>query len=378
MSELFDDIQFAMRAEGAGYLAIANYLNGLGVLAPRSGKLRPGKNRPGKWGSNTVYNILRNPVYKGDWTYNREASGGWVKYENPDRRFHPESERVTCEGAHEPIVAPDLYDKAQSVRNHSPRNAGKYRNTKSPYLLSGLIKCLDCGYNFQGHIHKNKFGEWRYYKDGGFYARGKSVCSSFHIPKDSIEGYVVDVIRNRVIGSANMSKVEKLLRLRTSRSFQIEPRSAEIEARLSEIADALENIKDSIEKGLQVDFIRDRIDKLGRERDDLIAERFALADRLNRPDVTREALRRAENFYSEFETRFDTAPLAKKRELLQAFVGKIEVSHDQRTAQCYFNRLPGGVKVYECRRSELDTDFNSELYIVSTLKLRPRRRAVND
>ena len=65
---------FALRESGKGARYIANTLNGNGIPAP--GASRPySQNRPGKWSQSTVASIIKNPIYIGHYTYNRQVKG---------------------------------------------------------------------------------------------------------------------------------------------------------------------------------------------------------------------------------------------------------------------------------------------------------------
>ena len=91
--------------------------------------------------SDTVHDILRDPVYIGRWYANRYAKGGKLK---------PREEWI--EVSVPAIVSEAEFLKAQELlqsrRNYSVRNA-KYQ-----YLLQGLVKCGDCGCTVSGTADK--------------------------------------------------------------------------------------------------------------------------------------------------------------------------------------------------------------------------------
>ena len=67
----------------------------------------------------------------------------------------------------------------------------------------------------------------------------------------------------------NHSRLASLIEDRLNAVRSINPdqqRMEEINFRLAEVDASLESIKDSIEKGLPVNFIKDRIDKLSKEQ----------------------------------------------------------------------------------------------------------------
>ncbi len=350
---------FNWRLEGHGYKSIANMLNEAEVPPPHWGKNRRGKQTSGRWATNTIRNILRNTVYKGDWTYNRQARGSWVRHETPDRNFYDESEHVTAIGSHEGIIKPDVWDEAQTVRPTSTGKRAVYRNGRTKYLLSGLVRCKQCSFNFQGHLHSTRYGKWRYYEDGGFMTRGKSVCRSFHVPQELLEGFVVEQVKSLVDESIDREKLQKLLRMRFAEHLRQEingngddPDRKEAKATLRELDSRLENIKDSIEQGVPYDLVKDRLEKINVARKE-IQQRLKPAKKSQRMnfDIT-EIQREVESLIGEFTEAFDSAPISKKRELIRAFIDHVEIDQKARKATCYVNKLPLPVKVYACRRPD--------------------------
>ncbi len=346
---------FMLRTKGYGYKSIANMLNERNTPSP--GKLRGNIKRETKWSAGSIRSIIRNPVYKGDWTYNRQVRGNWVKDETPDIYFHPVSEHINHKNSHSGLISTEQFDQANSIRNYQPGRQTVYRNGRSAYLLSGLIKCKSCGYCFQGHIHRNKYGEWRYYEDGGFYSRGSSVCSSFHIPKELIESFVIKEIKRKVFSAVNISRLESLIEQRLIAYKSLTPdnsRIAKLEGELADVIGRLENIKDGIEKGLPMDFIGDRITMLERRKQELEAEKTSLQKKVGNGIDANEFRRSTYNYLDEFDSAFQNASNIKKKELLHAFVNRIEIDKSQGVATCYIHKIPSEVKVYQCRRSDLN------------------------
>ena len=344
---------FALRSEGHGYRSIANILNEKNIPSP--GQLKGKTKRHKKWRAGAIQCIIKNPVYKGDWIYNRQVRGNWVKDENPDIYYHPKNELIKHDNAHTGLISPELFEQANSIRNYNPKHRSVYRNGKSTYLLSGLIKCISCGYNFQGHLHRTKHGEWRYYEDGGFYGQGPSVCTSYHIPKDLIENFVIKQIKKKVFSSVNISKMETLIEQRLKSSKTLLPENArvtEIEDELADIQSRLENIKDGIEKGLPLNFIGDRINRLESQRQDLESEKILLQKKAGRGIDVDEFRRTTYNYLDEFDGAFQNASNNRKKELLRAFVNRIEIDQSQNVATCYIHKIPTDVKAYTCRRPD--------------------------
>lgn len=123
---------FADSAAGVSYARIVRGLNERGVLSPSGGL----------WGTTSVHDILCNEAYLG-----RMIRGRVDRREHRDGTCRnierPRSEWVIREHAHDAIVDNDLWVRVQG------RLAGaklRPRTGRPPvYLLSGLLKCADCG-----------------------------------------------------------------------------------------------------------------------------------------------------------------------------------------------------------------------------------------
>ncbi len=121
--------------------------------------------------------------------------------------------------------------------------------------------------------------------------------------------------------------------------------------RLHEIDEKLENIKDSIEKGLPFDVISDRLNALQGEKKVIERELKAVPKKASKkvPNVDAKEVKK---LLDEFENSFEKTTLLKQKELIRAFVNRIEIDQITRKATCYLNKLPLPVKVYKCRRPD--------------------------
>jgi site-specific DNA recombinase len=122
-------------------IEIAAKLNDMGVPTSYARRGLSYRHRDGQvgpaqhvWRANSVHQMLRNPVYKGLYTFGRR------------QRHNSEREIVTCEVP--ALVSVETWDAAASqlAKNllWSPRNA------TYDCLLKGLIKCGECGHLYIG------------------------------------------------------------------------------------------------------------------------------------------------------------------------------------------------------------------------------------
>ncbi len=155
---------FAWLLEGMSCYAIARRLTEQGI--PTRGDLRAGVVKQaeyGAWAPATVTKMVRNPVYKGQWTYGKTKT---VK-KNGKRRAErtAPAEQIAVEAP--AIVDAAIWEQAQLclVRN----KATARRNAKHEFLLRGLIVCA-CGRRWQG-VYKSHLRRG-YYRCGSLESRG--------------------------------------------------------------------------------------------------------------------------------------------------------------------------------------------------------------
>jgi len=145
---------FEARAAGMSERSIASQLNADHIASPGKCRKRNGKGArtDGKWMHTTIRSILRNETYIGSLVWNkyqwRKKPGSGLRV----KRIRPESEWIRVERPELRIVEQTLWDKVQAVIAESSRRNRPQGGDSGgrPYtrLLSGLLKCGVCGYNY--------------------------------------------------------------------------------------------------------------------------------------------------------------------------------------------------------------------------------------
>jgi hypothetical protein len=121
----------------------------------------------------------------------------------------PREEWIVTENAHEAIIEKELWDAVQerSGRIRIPFKEGKgaYNTAHSVYLLTGLLKCDECGANFTMTGPKNKNGGTRYYRCSYHANRGSAVCSNNRrVRQDAIEEAVMQTFSEILLQPATV------------------------------------------------------------------------------------------------------------------------------------------------------------------------------
>lgn len=351
---------FKSRKRGLGYRAIAEGLNRQGVPSPSARKIY-GRTSLSKWSVGAVKHILQNPVYRGDWVYNRQARGSWVLHEDPHTHTRDENEYIVARNAHQAIVPKELFDR---VNTKSTRK-GKFRQSgmsyRSNYLLSGLITCVDCGYKFQGHTHASNGKKYRYYEDSSFKQRGESVCSQSMIPADQLERFALLELERRMEKVIDRNRLRVLIEQRLKYVFvgRDESHSKDSE-RLLDVERRIQNLKDSIEQGVDVKFVGERLNELDTERRSLMEEIKTKSN--GRPggisDVNVIANNLVKLSHNAF-TKLQSKNPQKIKDALRVLIDRVEVDSKGRKASFFINKMPTTTTSYSdllpptvCRRSD--------------------------
>ncbi|MFQ5960262.1 MAG: recombinase family protein [Candidatus Methylomirabilales bacterium] len=181
---------FTAFTRGLGLTAIRDALSTQGVPPPNH-RQRGGT---AAWAKHTVWGLVRNPIYVGRRIYwkARYRTLGRRKGKQP----RPSDDWIIQEGFPQ-IIPQAIFDAAQKRRRSYRFAAG--RPYHRPYLLTGLIRCGNCGKHWQGHRTVSGQGYVTHtYWCGGYVMSGKHVCSTTSVPAAYLEGYVLDGIRKRV------------------------------------------------------------------------------------------------------------------------------------------------------------------------------------
>lgn len=157
---------FDMYVSGIGTTTIAKILNSEGIPTI--------KNK--KWISNSVCHILKNEKYKGDCRLQKTYSPA-VRKRKTNRG---EIDSYYIEGDHQPIVSPEIWDKAQEImeKRRIERNMKDTDKYKNRYPLSRLLICPYCGSALIRQQVHNKRIEWWC---GKSIREGIKACPGIHV-----------------------------------------------------------------------------------------------------------------------------------------------------------------------------------------------------
>ncbi len=178
--------------EGHGRQNIAYLLNQQGVPNPTRYKAERGwtcnhpmKNDFGLWNKVTVGRILTNEMYTGVMIQGRRKK---VSYKSKVIIDTPEDQWYRVEGTHEAIIDRATFDAIQ----RGLRLRTKTDGSGEAHLLSGLVKCADCGSTMSKCSNgKRSYLRCKLYADSG----KQRLCTRHSVRLDQLIELVSDRIR---------------------------------------------------------------------------------------------------------------------------------------------------------------------------------------
>jgi len=293
--------------EAKGLMTIARGLNADG-LPSRKGI---------KWGTTSVQKILHNEAYTGAMVWGKRPKHGEF-----------EDGVVRMEGAWPALIDRPTFDKAQAVLRERTPSVTHPREVGSPYLLSGIMRCGECGATMVGHGGHKRY---RYYMCGSARRKGREVCGSPILRKEKVEGFVVERIKDSVLTEENLVDLVKLTNEELAQACAdekeklklIEAQMAELDSRLGKLYDAVES--GEFKGGLLAPRIKDVMDKKeelekakARAEEVLRHEAEDMAD----PEVVRA-------YVKDMRDLLTTSLITEQRSFLRSFVEKIEVGDSE-------------------------------------------------
>ena len=135
------------------------------------------------WATSTVGAILGNPIYMGFPAYKKKTTTNATgSKKQPFENWILPKKKVESLA----IIDEEMWYEAKKIREDRAKNLefAKPRQTKSPLLLSGIVKCGECGYTFTTSESKKK-KPLRKFRTGFFLLLAKS--SLFYSSKSRID-----------------------------------------------------------------------------------------------------------------------------------------------------------------------------------------------
>jgi hypothetical protein len=247
------------------------------------------------------------------------------------------------------------------------------------------MRCLRCDHVWQGHTTAK--GRKRedaprvktyYYGCGGYVGKGSSCCQRAVIPKDLIEGWVLEQIGGIVHSYLDDGGEETLRRMIEQELAGASPPAggfdgsalAAARQRKADIEATIENLLDNISPTNR-EYVDRRIEKLRAEMGDFEREEAGL---LQQQDREQQALMIAQEAFAvarRFDRLVEVGTVDEKRTLVRAFLRLIDFDPESHSGTAHFWVVPNGA------RDGGDDDSASSFGMVAGSRLRKKRPAAD-
>ena len=317
--------------------AVARRLTAAGVPTRQGGP---------HWDRTTIWDMLKNPAYKGEAAYGRTRSEPWQgrttrpqrgKSAQPRRAVHiratPPEEWIT-------VPVPALVDAAlfeavqEQLRENQRRARARPRGAR--YLLQGLLVCGTCGYTLSGMVtkYRTQAGEERvrgYYRCLGTDAyrfAGERPCHNPPLAMDATEAAVWAEVRALLEDTTRLER-EYWRRGEALRAVMPEAELGAARTQVSKLRQALARLIDGYADGLiEKGEFEPRVGRL-RQRIALLEDQARqVADEATARAYVQLVVGRLDAFVAQVKEGLADADWQTRREIIRTLVKRIEVTAD--------------------------------------------------
>ena len=316
--------------QGMSVHSIVTYLNNQSQFVPAMGRM---------WSKSSIWRILHNEVYIGTLVYNRE--NGHKRHGK--HKYNPQEEWVMVKNSHEAIIPIELWEMVK-LRTKQAFAGGKFTATGnrpgSEYLLSGIIKCGECGYNFHGGRRKNKDSITRVYRCGGYNLYGSDTCSRLETNAKHLEDFIISHIQKKIDNPMWRNELKKeLLEVLQIAEKKSGTRLCEIDKEIKELSLKIENWKMAIEKGLELDNAVSIINKYAYQREQLYREKNRTVEKAKSGSANAIADKML-SYLDDFKDIIERGEPERKKDFIRKFVKSVIVYPKMKQAKILLYAKP--------------------------------------
>lgn len=243
-------IIFDMYVKGYSYSNIIDELNELGYKTKRGNK----------FGKNSLHGILSNEKYTGVYVFNKTQRKG-VNGKRNGHKQKSEEEIIKVEGGMPQIIDKETFNQAQEMMQRRKKSPGAHKATTT-YLLTGIIRCGECGHAMQGNKRKDKYGnDYISYRCGC--RKQKRDCKNREIKRDCLETFILQELEKNILNDEAIPALSEALNKKLKESND---NNAELlknlENKLEKVNKEISNILNAIMNGIVNNMLKEKLDEL--------------------------------------------------------------------------------------------------------------------
>ena len=194
--------------DGTSLHNICRILGQMGIKNPTEYKLSQGlkaskgktlESTQGAWSDRTVRRMLQNEMYLGHMIQKQMEN---ISHKVQVCRRVEKNKQIIVRNTHEPIITVDDFNKVQSLFGRDTWQT--IGDPKPVTLLSGFVKCADCGRAMQRRTIVQPYKTYHYFNCASY--RKWKTCTKHKIPIEVVEKAVLETLRNYSIMALDMER----------------------------------------------------------------------------------------------------------------------------------------------------------------------------
>lgn len=310
---------------------ITRYLDDQGIPT-RTGKCR--------WDRSTIWQMLKNPAYKGTACYGKTEQVERKKITRPLRQKGGYSPRCSAnrerpreewiEIAVPAIISSDTFNFAGELLERNKHLSS--RRTKEPTLLQGLMVCKKCGYSIYRTSSRTSKRKIYYYRcigsDNYRHANGR-VCDNRPIRQDYLDElvweHIIQLLENPILIRREIDRKIK----ESLNSTPIQKRKDTLVKELARIRKGIDKLLDAYQEDLlPLTELRQRIPALRKRATSIERELNSLEARAIENKKYFELVENMEEFLTCLRQSADNLNIKERQKILRLIVKEIIVGTD--------------------------------------------------
>jgi site-specific DNA recombinase len=183
--------------------------------------------------------MLSDTAYMGEYVFNRKTIR--------TRTAKPEAEwvRVSIPA----IIPPEVFKVVEARRHQRSPAVTPARIVNSPTLLTGLLRCANCGAGMT--LATGKGGRYRYYKCNTRIGQSIGACSTRAVPVAKLDKAVLTALADKVLTPERLRQMLRELKARLKKTQVGNDDQVRILKReLSELESGINRLYEAVEKGI--------------------------------------------------------------------------------------------------------------------------------
>lgn len=316
-----------------GANAVAKYLNRQGYI-----KKKRQNGTLDSFTAHFVKLVLDNPVYCGKIAFGRRKT---EKIQGSRNQYHvvKQDEYPVYDGIHEAIISEEDWLLAQEKRKKTGVKSDKIYSVEHQHLLSGILKCPECGAGLYGSVNRKRKKDGSFYRDYWYYAckhrleyDGHKCTYKKQIHQEKVNDAVIEVIRHIVKNSKFDTAIKEKLDASVDLS-KYENEESTLKAQIRQLIGAKERLGNQIDRldysdrhyEQKYNDMQNRINSL---YDDIAEANESLETiQMQIKGIKEQKIsqKRVFEFLELFDIIYEEFTESEKKEFLHSFIRKIEI-----------------------------------------------------